>query len=133
MVNKVILVGNLTADPDVKATPKGTYVANIRLATHSYLGKDDDGKAKEETEYHRLVAFGKLAEFAGQYLQKGRAVYAEGRLRTSSWQDTAGQKGFRTGVVGVEFKFAGGGAQQAAGRLSGWRGDSGGVSLYYYT
>jgi len=114
MVNKVILVGNLTADPDVKATPKGTYVANIRLATHSYLGKDDDGKAKEETEYHRLVAFGKLAEFAGQYLQKGRAVYAEGRLRTSSWQDTAGQKRFRTEIVVDEFKFLGGRPQQAA-------------------
>ena len=114
MVNKVILIGNLTADPDVKATPKGTYVANIRLATHSYLGKDDDGKAKEETEYHRLVAFGKLAEFAGQYLQKGRPVYAEGRLRTSSWQDTAGQKRFRTEIVVDEFKFVGGRPQQAA-------------------
>ena len=114
MVNKVILIGNLTADPDVKATPKGTYVANIRLATHSYLGKDDDGKAKEETEYHRLVAFGKLAEFAGQYLQKGRAVYAEGLLRTSSWQDTAGQKRFRTEIVVDEFKFVGGRPQQAA-------------------
>ena len=68
MVNKVILVGNLAADPDVKATPKGTYVANIRLATHTYIGKDEEGKAKEETEFHRLVAFGKLAEFAGQYL-----------------------------------------------------------------
>ena len=84
MVNKVILVGHMAADPEVKATPKGTYVANLRLATHTYVGKDDEGKAKEETEYHRLVAFGKLAEFAGQYLQKGRAVYAEGRLRTSS-------------------------------------------------
>src|SRR3989442_1757667 len=88
MVNKVILIGNLAADPDVKATPKGVYVANIRLATHTYLGKDEEGKAKEETEYHRLVAFGKLAEFAGQYLKKGRAVYAEGRLRTSSWEGT---------------------------------------------
>src|SRR5207245_10163146 len=107
MVNKVILVGNLTADPDVKATPKGTYVANIRLATHSYLGKDDDGKAKEETEYHRLVAFGKLAEFAGQYLQKGRAVYADGRLRTSAWQDAAGQKRLRAETVGDEREGAG--------------------------
>src|SRR3989442_15942199 len=119
MVNKVILVGNLTADPDVKATPKGTYVANIRLATHSYLGKDDEGKAKEETEYHRLVAFGKLAEFAGQYLQKGRAVYAEGRLRTSSWEDAAGQKGFRTENVDVEFNFVGGGPQQPAASVLG--------------
>ena len=80
MVNKVILIGNLAAEPDVKATPKGTYVANMRLATHTYVGKDEEGKAKEETEFHRLVAFGKLAEFAGQHLHKGRAVYAEGRL-----------------------------------------------------
>src|SRR2546429_9987511 len=113
MVNKVILVGHLTADPDVKATPKGTYVANIRLATHSYLGKDEEGKAREETEYHRLVAFGKLAEFAGQYLKKGRAVYAEGRLRTSSWEDTAGGKRVRTGIGVDEVKVVGSRAQQA--------------------
>jgi single-strand DNA-binding protein len=114
MVNKVILVGNLAADPDVKATPKGTYVANIRLATHTYIGKDDEGKAKEETEFHRLVAFGKLAEFAGQYLKKGRPVYAEGRLRTSSWEDTAGQKRSRTEVVVEDLKFVGAKPQEAA-------------------
>jgi single-strand DNA-binding protein len=114
MVNKVILVGNLAADPDVKATPKGTYVANIRLATHTYMGKDDEGKAKEETEFHRLVAFGKLAEFAGQYLKKGRPVYAEGRLRTSSWEDTAGQKRSRTEVVLEDLKFVGAKPQEAA-------------------
>ena len=114
MVNKVILLGNLAMDPEVKATPKGTYVANIRLATHTYNGKDDGGKAKEETEFHRLVAFGKLAEFAGQYLQKGRAVYAEGRLRTSSWEDAAGQKRFRTEVVLDELKFVGAKPQEAA-------------------
>jgi single-strand DNA-binding protein len=114
MVNKVILLGNLAADPDVKATPKGTYVANIRLATHTYVGKDEEGKAKEETEFHRLVAFGKLAEFAGQYLKKGRPVYAEGRLRTSSWEDTAGQKRSRTEVVLDELKFVGAKPQEAA-------------------
>ena len=114
MVNKVILVGNLTAEPDVKATPKGTYVANIRLATHTYLGKDDEGKAKEETEFHRLVAFGKLAEFAGHHLHKGRAVYAEGRLRTNSWEDTAGQKRFRTEVIVEELKFVGQKPQESA-------------------
>jgi single-strand DNA-binding protein len=114
MVNKVILVGNLAADPDVKATPKGTYVANIRLATHTYIGKDEEGKAKEETEFHRLVAFGKLAEFAGQYLKKGRPVYAEGRLRTSQWEDTAGQKRSRTEVVLEDLKFVGAKPQEAA-------------------
>jgi single-strand DNA-binding protein len=99
MVNKVFLVGNLAADPDVKATPKGTYVANMRLATNSYTGKDDDGNAKEQTEFHNLVAFGKLAEFAGQYLHKGRLLYADGRVQTNSWQDTAGQKHSRTEVI----------------------------------
>ena len=108
MVNKVILVGNLTADPEVKATPKGVYVANIRLATDTYAGKDDDGKAKRHTEFHRLVAFGKTAEFAGQYLQKGRTVYVEGRLQTRSWDDTAGQKRYRTEIVVDEIRFVGG-------------------------
>jgi single-strand DNA-binding protein len=114
MVNKVFLIGNVVADPDVKATPKGTYVATIRLATHTYVGKDEEGKAKEETEFHRLVAFGKLAEFAGQHLHKGRAVFAEGRLRTSSWQDTAGTKRTRTEVVLDELKFVGAKPQEAA-------------------
>ena len=114
MVNKVILVGNLAADPDVKATPKGIYVAKIRLATHTYVGKDEEGKAKEETEFHRLVAFGKLAEFAGQYLKKGKPIYAEGRLRTSSWEDTAGQKRARTEIVLDALKFVGAKPQEAA-------------------
>ncbi len=107
MVNKVILVGNLAADPDVKATPKGTYVANMRLATHTYLGKDDEGNAREQTEFHRLVAFGRTAEFAGQYLHKGRLVYIDGRLQTSTWEDTAGQKRYRTEVVVDELKALG--------------------------
>jgi single-strand DNA-binding protein len=114
MVNRVFLIGNLVAEPDVKATPKGTYVANIRLATHTYVGKDDDGKAKEETEFHRLVAFGKLAEFAGHYLKKGRAVYAAGRLRTSSWPDNGGVKRFRTEVILDELKFVGAKPQELA-------------------
>ena len=99
MVNKVILVGNLTADPDVKATAKGTFVANIRMATNTYMGKDEGGNAREQTEFHHLVAFGKTAEFVGQYLHKGRLIFAEGRLQTNSWEDTAGQKRYRTEVV----------------------------------
>jgi single-strand DNA-binding protein len=114
MVNKVILIGNLTADPEVKVTPKGTYVAKLRLATNTYSGKDEAGNRKEETEYHNLVAFGKLAEFAGQYLHKGRAVYAEGRLRTSSWEDTAGQKRKRTEVVLEDIQFVGHKPQESA-------------------
>ena len=107
MVNKVILIGNLTADPDVKATPKGTYVAKLRLATNEYLGKDESGNRKEQSEFHSLVAFGKTAEFAGQYLKKGRQVYVEGRLHTSSWDDPAGQKRYRTEVVIEEIRFMG--------------------------
>ena len=114
MVNKVLLIGNLAADPDVKASPGGTYVAKLRLATHSYAGKDDAGNSKQQTEFHSLVAFGKLAEFAGQHLTKGRMVMAAGRLHTSSWEDTAGQKRYRTEVVVDELQFVGPKAQEAA-------------------
>lgn len=113
MVNKVILVGNLAADPDVKATPKGMYVANIRLATNTYAGKDDEGHAKQHTEFHHLVAFGKTAEFAGMYLKKGRSIYAEGRLQTRSW-DEGGQKRYRTEILVDEIKFVGAKPQEAA-------------------
>jgi single-strand DNA-binding protein len=114
MVNKVILVGNLAAAVEVKATPKGMYVAKMRLATNTYAGKDDDGNRKEQTEFHSLVAFGKLAEFAGQHLQKGRQIYVEGRLHTSSWEDAPGQKKYRTEIVVDEIKFVGGKPQEAA-------------------
>jgi single-strand DNA-binding protein len=110
MVNKVILVGNLAADPDVKATAAGMYVAKMRLATNTYAGKDESGNRKEHSEFHNLVAFGKLAEFAGQYMKKGRPIYAEGRLHTSSWDDsTSGQKRYRTEVVVEELQFIPGG------------------------
>ena len=99
MVNKVFLIGNLAADPEVKATPKGVYVATMRLATNTFAGKDEDGNSKEETEFHNLVVFGKRAEFAGQYLRKGRLLHVEGRLKTSTWSDSAGQKHYRTEVV----------------------------------
>ena len=108
MVNKVILIGNLAADPEVKATPAGMYVAKMRLATNAYIGKDESGKRKEASEFHNLVAFGKTAEFAGQYLKNGRSLYVEGHLHTSSWDDQAGQKRYRTEVVVEEVKFIGG-------------------------
>ena len=114
MVNKVFLVGNLAAEPEVKATPKGVYVAKLRLATNTYMGKDETGNAREETEFHHLVAFGKTAEFAGQYLHKGRLVYADGRLQTSSWEDSAGQKRSRTEVVVDSLKPLGPRPQEAA-------------------
>ncbi len=116
MFNKVILVGNLTADPEVKATPKGTYVCNMRLGTNTYAGKDEAGNRKEHSEFHNLVAFGRTAEFAGQYLHKGRAVCIEGRLQTRSWEDASGQKRYKTEVVVDELKPVNGGAkpQEAA-------------------
>jgi single-strand DNA-binding protein len=108
MVNKVLLIGNLASDPEVKATPAGLYVAKMRLATNTYAGKDEEGKAKERTEFHNLVAFGKVAEFAGQYMKKGRLVYVDGRLQTSTWDDaSSGQKRYRTEVVVDEIRFVG--------------------------
>ena len=107
MVNRVFLIGRLTADPEVKATPAGTYVANMRLATNTYAGKDEDGNSKKQTEFHLLVAFGKKAEFAGQYLRKGRQVFAEGRLKTNTWTDSAGQKHYRTEIVIDELRGLG--------------------------
>jgi len=115
MINRVILVGNLTADPEVRATPKGVYVANLRLATNTYAGKDEAGEAKEKTEYHRLVVFGRQAEIAGEYLRKGRLLYVEGRLQTSSWDDaTTGVKKYGTEVVVDSFKMLGPKPQEAA-------------------
>jgi single-strand DNA-binding protein len=99
LVNKVFLIGRLTADPEVKASPGGVYVANMRLATNTYAGKDDDGNTKRQTEFHQLVAFGKKAEFAGQHLRKGRQMFAEGHIKTSTWTDSAGQKHYRTEIV----------------------------------
>src|SRR5207245_314853 len=84
MVNRVILVGNLTADPEVRATPKGVYVANLRMATNTYAGKDEAGEGKEKTEFHRLVVFGRQAEIGGEYLRKGRLLYVEGWAKITS-------------------------------------------------
>src|SRR2546428_11745887 len=102
MINRVILVGNLTADPEVRATPKGVYVANLRLATNTYAGKDEAGDAKEKTEYHRPVGFGRQAEIAGGDPRKGRLLYVEGRPQTRSGDDatTGGEKYGNGGVVG---------------------------------
>jgi single-strand DNA-binding protein len=114
-MNKVMLVGNLASDPEVRASQKGTYVATMRLATNTYMGKAEDGTRKEQTEFHNLVAFGKLAEFAGSYLHKGRLVSVEGRLQTSSWDDAAtGQKRWKTEIVADELQPLGPKPQEAA-------------------
>ncbi len=115
MINRVILVGHLAADPEVRATPKGVYVANMRLATNTYVGKDEAGNSKEQTEFHRMVVFGRQAEIAGEYLRKGRLLYVEGRLQTSSWDDaTTGATKYRTEVVVDMFHMLGPKPQEAA-------------------
>jgi single-strand DNA-binding protein len=98
-VNKVILVGNLGQDPELKYTPNGAAVTTLSLAT-SEVWKDNDGNKQERTEWHRVVLWRRLAEIAGEYLKKGSKVYIEGRLQTRSWEDKDGVKRYMTEVVG---------------------------------
>lgn len=105
-VNKVILVGNLGADPEVRYTPGGTAVANFRIATtESY--KNKEGTKEEKTEWHRIVTFGKLAEICGEYLHKGKQVYLEGRIQTSQWDDKEGNKRYTTEIVCNQMQMLG--------------------------
>lgn len=114
MVNKVILIGNLASEPDVKATPTGTFVTTVRVATNVYIGKAEDGTRKEATDFHNVVFFGKQAEFAGNHLKKGRLVYIVGRLHTSAWDDPAsGTKKYRTEVIAEEVQPLGSRPQEA--------------------
>jgi single-strand DNA-binding protein len=105
-VNKVILVGNLGANPEMRFTQGGQAVANLRLAT-SERWTDKSGQKQETTEWHRVVVFGKQAEIVGQYLTKGRQVYIEGRLQTRQWQDQQGQKRFTTEIVAQRVQMLG--------------------------
>jgi len=97
-VNKVILIGNLGKDPEVKYTPSGQAVANFSLAT-TEVGSSKDGNKQEYTEWHRIVAWGRLAEICGEYLSKGKSVYIEGSLKTTSWQDKEGSTRWKTEVI----------------------------------
>ena len=106
-VNKVILVGNLGRDPEIRYLPSGDPVANITIATSSkYKGKD--GTMVEETEWHRVTFFGKLAEIVGQYLKKGRSVYVEGRIKTRKYTDKDGVEKFATDIIANEMQMLGG-------------------------
>ena len=105
-VNKVILVGNLGNDPDVKYTQGGMAITTISLATTS-VRKDRDGNTQERTEWHRVKFFGKLAEIAGEYLTKGRQVYVEGSLRYDSWTDNDGNKKYFTDIIADELQMLG--------------------------
>ena len=113
-VNKVILVGNLGANPEMRFTQGGQAVANLRLAT-SEKWTDKSGQKQETTEWHRVVAFGKLAEICGQYLTKGRQIYVEGRIQTRQWQDQQGQKRYSTEIVMTNMQMLGGRAAGAGG------------------
>jgi single-strand DNA-binding protein len=106
-VNKVILVGNLGKDPEVRYTPNGDSITNITVATTDQWKDKQTGEKKEATEWHRVVFFGKLAEIAGQYLKKGRQVYLEGALRTRKWQDKEGVDRYTTEIVASEMKMLG--------------------------
>lgn len=107
-LNKVILIGRLGADPEVRYMPSGSAVANLRLATNDGYKDRQSGQFVENTEWHRVVLFGRLAEIAGQYLKKGRLVYVEGRIRTSKWQDQQGQDRYTTEIVANEMQLLGG-------------------------
>ena len=98
-VNKVILVGNLGGDPEVRYTPNGSAVCNLSIATSESWRDKQTGQQQERTEWHRVAMFGKLAEIAGQYLRKGSKVYIEGKLQTRKWQDQQGQDRYTTEVV----------------------------------
>ena len=107
-VNKVILVGNLGADPETRYMPNGDAVANIRLATTESWKDKASGEKREITEWHRVVFYRKLAEIVGQYLKKGSAVYIEGRIRTRKWQDKEGQERYTTEIEASEMQMLGG-------------------------
>ena len=111
MLNKVILIGNLGKDPEIRYTQAGAAVANVSLATTETWTKD--GTKEETTEWHKLVAFGKVAEIIGEYLKKGSKVYIEGKIQTRKWQDKDGNDKYTTEIVVREMKMLGGGEPRA--------------------
>ncbi len=116
-VNKVILIGNLGADPETRYLPSGDAVTNIRIAT-TEVWKDKGGEKQEHTEWHRIAFFGKLAEISGEYLKKGSPVYVEGRIRTRKWQDKEGQDRYSTEIVADRMQLLGsrGGGSESVAR-----------------
>ena len=106
-INKVILIGNLGRDPEVRYTPNGSAVCNVSIATTRTWKNKDSGEKMEETEWHRVVFFDRLAEIAGEYLKKGRSVYVEGRLKTRKWQDKEGKDQYTTEVMATDMQMLG--------------------------
>lgn len=140
MVNKVILLGNLGADPELKSTPSGQSVCTLRLATTETY-KDKDGNKQQKTEWHRIVVWGAQADNVNRFCKKGKQIYLEGKLQTRKWQDKEGKDQYTTEIVADNVRFLGGGGANeeggedsnrggynARGSSSGNRGDSGGGS-----
>jgi single-strand DNA-binding protein len=107
-INKVIIIGNLGRDPEVRYTPNGAAVCNVSVATTRNWKDKNSGDKVEETEWHRVVFYDRLAEIAGEYLKKGRAVYVEGRLKTRKWQDKDGKDNYTTEIVAEVMQLLGG-------------------------
>jgi single-strand DNA-binding protein len=114
-INKVILVGNLGQDPETRAMPSGKAVTNVRVATSDSWRDKQTGEQKEQTEWHTVVFFDRLAEIAAEYLRKGSQIYVEGRLRTRKWQDKSGNDRYTTEIVGNEMQMLGGRGGGAGG------------------
>jgi len=117
-INKVILIGNLGRDPELRYTPSGQAVANFTLATNERFS-NKEGEKQERTEWHRIVAWGRTGELCAQYLSKGRSVYLEGRLQTREWEDKEGQKRRTTEIVAQTVQFLGGRGGEGGGSSSG--------------
>jgi len=128
-INKVILIGNLGADPETRAMPSGMTVANIRVATSESWKDKQSGENKERTEWHNVAMFGRLGEIAGEYLKKGSKVYIEGALRTRKWQDKSGNDRYTTEIIANEMQMLdsrGGGMGGGGGDYGGGAGGGGG-------
>lgn len=128
-INKVILVGNLGADPETRYTASGAAITSIRIATSESWKDKQTGEQQERTEWHSITFFGRLAEIAGEYLRKGSQVYVEGRLQTDKWQDKDGNDRFTTKVIANEMQMLGGrGGEGGGGQSSndGFRSNRGG-------
>ncbi|MEE4280142.1 MAG: single-stranded DNA-binding protein [Halieaceae bacterium] len=122
-VNKVILVGNLGADPETRFMPSGGSVTNVRLATSETWKDKQTGQPQERTEWHRVVFFNRLAEVAGEYLRKGSKIYVEGSIRTRKWQDQSGQDRYTTEIVGNEMQMLDSRSGGMGGGMGGGTGD----------
>lgn len=112
-VNKVLLIGRLGSDPEIRYTPSGAAVANFSVATNESWN-DKNGQKQERTEWHRVVVWGKLAQLCGEYLKKGRQAYIEGRLQTRQWQDKEGATKYTTEIIATTIQFLGGQAERGA-------------------